>query len=181
MDPRLKNYLISKYSLMFMIILNVLASIWTIIFDLKLVEKAKNELPDNWGVDEKNEGYFAQYWFVAGTIVMILNIIISVVALYGVRNDSSTITIICSCLFSIIAIYGAWDKYLKRSFVSFIIPSMTSCLGALFTTLNYRRDFHETVPGAARIKYITRQQSPLDVKTFEEAAEKLRSTSNNDS
>lgn len=157
MDPKLKNMLIAKYVLMIFLALNIIGSIFVIIFDLKLVNQAKEDNID-WFNNEIRDGYYAQYWFISCILIMISNIIISLVALYGAHSESSSISLLVAAGFSVIAVYGAFDPYTKKSFVAFLAPLFATIMAILFGALNFWHLYEQnsTLPGA-KIHYVSRK------------------------
>ncbi|KAH7640434.1 uncharacterized protein LOC124495641 [Dermatophagoides farinae] len=172
MDSKAKNILIAKYGFMMLIILNILCSIWVIIYDLNVIKRVQENFPDDWHTNEKHEGSTAQYWFAACVLVMIINLIISMIGLYGAKTEQTHFIMIVSALFAVIAVYGAWDKYMKGSIASYLIPLITCIMGILFGSLCFIQMNEESseVPGAKNIQYIIRNQptTPQIESNFEE-------------
>ena len=83
------------------------------------------EFPDDWYTNQKGDGYYAKYWFLACIIIMALNDVLSLGAIYGVWIESSRLIMISSALMFVVAVYGAWDKYMKESYSAFVVPLAT--------------------------------------------------------
>ncbi|OTF75095.1 hypothetical protein BLA29_010778 [Euroglyphus maynei] len=149
---------IARISFMVLIILNILFSIWVIIYDLQVVKRVQEDFPDDWHTNEKHEGSTARYWFIACIIVMIFNLIISMIGLYGAKTEQPQFIMIVSALFAVIAVYGAWDKYMKGSIASYLIPLINCCMGILYGSLCFMRMMQDSseVPGAKNLKYVIR-------------------------
>lgn len=160
MDSKEKNKLIARYGFMILIILNILVSIWVIIYDLKVIKRIQEQYPDDWQLNEKHDGSTAHYWFIACVIVMIFNLIISMIGLYGAKTEQMHFIMIVSALFAVIAVYGAWDKYMKGSIASYLMPLITSIVGILYGSLSFMRFIEESseVPGSKNFQYVIRNQ-----------------------
>jgi len=137
MSARRTNVAITKYILLGLIVVTFAESVFLIIHSIKNYKQLSVEEDDDYYTKDKGEGYYAKGWMISAVAVLALTDLVSLVSAWGIYRGMSTVSMLYGIYCSLVATYMAYDKYLSRTYVAFVLPQIIGIVAILYAVINY--------------------------------------------
>jgi len=127
-----QSFTVVKYLLLFLIVLNILSTIWVGIYNKKAVDEAENEFPDDRHTGDKREGSKAQVWEKWCITFLVFQNVANVMGIFGAIQENYCISIIYSIIMFGSALYGSAAEYMRGSVCSYLMPFIVGVVAVIF-------------------------------------------------
>ena len=137
MSARRTNVKLVKYVLLGLVVLTLLESAYLIWYSVKNYRHIRETEVDDYFTGDHGEGYYAKGWMIAAITVLVFTDLVSLVCSWGILQDMSTFSVVYGVFMTCISTYASYDKYLRPTYVAFILPQVVGIVAILHSILNY--------------------------------------------
>jgi hypothetical protein len=127
-----QSFIIVKYLLLFLIVLNILSTIWVGIYNKNSVDEAEMLYPDDRHTGDKGEGSKAQLWEKLCITFLVFQNIANVMGIFGTLQENYCISIIYSIIMFGSSLYGSAAEYMRGSVCSYLMPFIVAVVALIF-------------------------------------------------
>jgi hypothetical protein len=127
-----QSFTVVKYLLLFLIVLNILTTIWVGIYNKKAVDEAEWRFPDDRHTGDKGEGSKAQVWEKWCITFLVFQNVANVMGIFGAIQENYCISIIYSIIMFGSALYGSGAEYMRGSVCSYLMPFIVAVVAVIF-------------------------------------------------
>ena len=152
--PSNHSFVITKYLLLLLIIMNILSTIWVGIYNKNAVDRMKAKYPDDHWTGDEGRGHSAELWERLCITFLVFENIFNVMGLLSTLQENYCLSIIYSVLMFVSALYGSAAKFVRGSVCSFLMPLVVAVVASVFAHM-IRMDNYEPTPSAERKRQMT--------------------------
>ena len=130
--PLTRSFLITKYLLLFLIVINILSSIWVGIYNRQEVDRMKIKYPDDRWTHDQGRGHSAQLWERLCITFLVFENIFNLIGLIGTLQENYCLALLYGVLMFLCALYGSGAKFVRGSVCSYLMPLIVGIIASLF-------------------------------------------------